>query len=257
MCNKIAIMIKCGGLRRIGGIAAAAFVISLPLSAQIAIQGVTVSATQAILQYTSPVPDPCSLQVADMNRAISITSVAQANGLVTVQTAAPHGLLAGAVVYLENSGAWNGWQVLTAVPSTTSFVFANAALGGVSGGNAGVLVDDVNPALFSGANLDSRVGSISTGQTTGPGHSSRGLKTAAEVVRLLSANAAPMLRSMAIAIPVPCRLSRAIISRSRAAPRPSIRTFALPISLWATLLTTGRRRSSQSRQLRLSHNSME
>src|SRR5579871_4849761 len=117
MCNKIAIMIMSGGLRRIGGIAVA-FVLSSPLSAQIAIEGVTVSATQAILQYTSPVPDPCSLQVADMNRAISITSAAQSNGLVTVQTAAPHGLFAGAMIYLENSGAWNGWQILTSVPST-------------------------------------------------------------------------------------------------------------------------------------------
>jgi hypothetical protein len=170
MCNKIAIMITCGGVRRISGLAAVAFVLSLRLSAQIAIEGVTVSATQAILQYTSPVSDPCSLQVADMNRGISIASVAQSNGSVTVQTAAPHGLLAGAVIYLGNSGAWNGWQVLTSVPSTTSFVFANAASGGASGGNAGVLIDDVNPALFSGGNLDSRAGSISTGQTTGPGH---------------------------------------------------------------------------------------
>ena len=170
MYNKIVKMSTRGGLRRISELAAVACVLSSPLSAQIAIAGVTVSATQAILQYTSPVADACSLQVADMNRAILIASVAQSSGQVTVQTAAPHGLLAGAVIYLENSGAWNGWQVLTSVPSSTSFVFASVASGGVSGGNAGVLVDDVNPALFSGANLDSRDGSIATGQTTGPEH---------------------------------------------------------------------------------------
>jgi hypothetical protein len=167
MFNKVAVMNTCGHLRRITQLAVAAIVLSFPLSAQIAIENVTVSATQAILQYTSPVSSACSLRVADMNRSISITSVAQSNGLVTVQTAAPHGLLPGAVIYLENSVAWNGWQVLTSVPSSTSFVFANAASGGASRGNVGVLVDDVNPALFSGANLDSRAGSISTGQTTG------------------------------------------------------------------------------------------
>src|SRR5215475_5235318 len=99
MFNKMAVMNTCGHLRRITELAVAAFALSCPVSAQIAIGSVTVSATQAILQYTSPVPDACSLQVADMNRSISITSVAQSNGLVTVQTAAPHGLLAGAVIY--------------------------------------------------------------------------------------------------------------------------------------------------------------
>ena len=72
MCNKIAVMNLCGGLRRISALLAIAFVLSFPLSAQIAIQSVTVSATQAILQYTSPVSDACSIQVADMNRAIAI-----------------------------------------------------------------------------------------------------------------------------------------------------------------------------------------
>jgi hypothetical protein len=165
MSTKIGLMSLSRSMRRISALAVVAFASSLTLSAQIALEGVTVSATQAILQYTSPVASACSIQVADMNRAISIASVAQANGLVTVQTGAPHGLLAGAMIYMENSGAWNGWQVLTSVPSPTSFVFASSASGGASGGDAGVLVDDVNPALFIGANLDSRPGSISTGQT--------------------------------------------------------------------------------------------
>lgn len=138
-------------------------------SAQIAISSVTTTATQAVLQYTSPVQQACSVQVADMNRSITVGSVAQSNGSVTIQTLAPHGLVTGTVVYLENAGAWNGWQTITSVPSTNSFVFASSASGGVSGGNVGVLVDDVNPNLFPGANLDSRPGSVSTGQTAGSG----------------------------------------------------------------------------------------
>ena len=103
----------------------------LALHAQIAITGVATTATQAILQYTSPVAGACSVQVADMNRAIAITSGTQAAGLVTLQTKAPHGLLAGAVVYIENTGVqgWDGWQTIVSVPATSSFIFSSAAAG--------------------------------------------------------------------------------------------------------------------------------
>ena len=140
-----------------------------PLAAQISVTAVTTSPTQAIVQYTSPVTQACSIQVADMNRAISITSATQTNGQVTAQTAAPHGLLSGAEIYLENSGSWNGWQTVLSVPTNNSFVFASSAAGGATGGNVGVLADDVNPALFSGANQDSRAGNITDGQTAAPG----------------------------------------------------------------------------------------
>ena len=148
---------------------ALAAAILFPAAAQIAVIGVTTSPTQAIIQYTSPVDQVCTIQVADMNRAVTITSASQANGQVTAQTATPHGLLPGAVIYLENSGSWNGWQTILSVPTASSFLFASSAAGGASGGNVGVLVDDVNPALFSGANQDSRDGNIIGGQTAAPG----------------------------------------------------------------------------------------
>jgi hypothetical protein len=140
---------------------------ALALHAQIAITGVATTSTQAILQYTSPVAAACSVQVADMNRAIAITSGAQAGGQVTLRTNAPHGLLAGAVVYIENSGVpgWDGWQAIVSAPTTSSLVFSSAATGSTSQGNVGVLVDDVNPALFAGADQDSRPGNVTTGQT--------------------------------------------------------------------------------------------
>jgi hypothetical protein len=62
--------------------------LSAQMSGQIAIASVTATATQAILQYTSPVAQACRIQVADMNRAITVASVSQANGQVTIQTAA-------------------------------------------------------------------------------------------------------------------------------------------------------------------------
>jgi hypothetical protein len=156
-------------VRRLSALPGLVALLSYPLMGQIDVTGVTTSPTQAIVQYTSPIEQACSIQVADMNRAITITSATQSSGQVTAQTAAPHGLLVGAVIYLENSGAWDGWQTLLSVPTNSSFVFASAATGGATGGNVGVLVDDVNPALFTGANMDSRSGNIINGQTAAPG----------------------------------------------------------------------------------------
>lgn len=128
--------------------------------AQLGGVSVTPSVNQAVLQYVSPSSAACSIQVADMNRTITVTSVAQVSTTVTMQTSGLHGLLTGAVVYVEGSGVWNGWQTITAVPSVMSFSFVSALTGGTSGGNVGVLIDDVNPTLYTGSNLDSRAGNI-------------------------------------------------------------------------------------------------
>src|SRR5580658_3497900 len=156
-------------LKRISILAAA----PLALFAQINVTGVSTTETQAILQYTSPIQAACSLKVADMDRSLAMASATQSAGQVTVQTNAPHGLLTGAVVYIENSGvsAWNAWQTVTAVPSPSSFTFLNATAGTAAAGNVGVLVDDVNPALFSGADQDSRPGNITAGQMLAAGQS--------------------------------------------------------------------------------------
>ena len=139
----------------------------LVLAAQITVTGVSTTTTQAILQYISPVETACSVRVADMDRAIEIASGMQANGQVTIQTNAPHGLLTGAVVYIENSGVvvWNGWNTITSVPTAASFTFANATVGASAQGTVGVLVDDVNSVLFAGADQDTRPGNVATGQT--------------------------------------------------------------------------------------------
>jgi hypothetical protein len=155
--------------KRISVLAAA----PLALFAQINVTGVSTTVTQAILQYTSPVQAACSLKVADMDRSVSMASATQSSGQVTVQTNSPHGLLTGAVIYIENSGvsAWNGWQTITAVPSPSSLTFLNATGGTAAAGNVGVLVDDVNPALFSGADQDSRAGNITAGRMPVAGQS--------------------------------------------------------------------------------------
>src|SRR5271157_3834184 len=125
--------------------------VAIPLIAvaQITVTGVSTTATQAILQYSSPVQQACSLKVADMNRLISIASGVSAinrslpigsggweapkRGVggarliasVTITTAAPHGLLPGAVVYLEGSGVdgWDGWRTIDSAPTPASFTF--------------------------------------------------------------------------------------------------------------------------------------
>lgn len=137
--------------------------LSCPLLGQISVDQITTSSTQAVLQFRSPTAGPCTFEVADMNRAITVVSIGFVSGEATVYTKTPHGLQTGAIVYLENSGGANGWHTINAVPSSVSFQF-QASTGGAGGGNVGVLVDDVNPALFTGANSDARDGSLSTAQ---------------------------------------------------------------------------------------------
>ncbi len=130
---------------------------SLPVSIS-----VTTTSTQAVLRYTPPAGQACSLKVADMDRGIVIVSAVQASGIVTVTTRSGHGLLPGATIYLENTGVsgWDGWQTIASVPTPTSFTLANVTSGSAGAGNVGVLVDDVNPALFPGADQDSRPGNL-------------------------------------------------------------------------------------------------
>ncbi len=128
------------------------------LHGQINLSSVSATVTQAIISYSSPVGQACSLQVADLNRQISIVSAAGAN-TITVVTEAPHGLLPNAVVYIQSPvAAWNTWQTIVSVPNPTTFTFNNPVSGSSAGGTVGVLVDDVNPVLFPGADQDSRTG---------------------------------------------------------------------------------------------------
>jgi len=101
-----------------------------------------------------------------MNRQITITSGVLSSGVVTVTTLSPHGLLPGSVVYIERSGVngWNGWQTVSAVPGPTSFSFPSAVAGSTTSGNVGVLIDDLNPNLFPGADQDTRTGNPNSGQ---------------------------------------------------------------------------------------------
>lgn len=140
----------------------------LPSLALAQIGNVQVSATptQAILTYNSPIVGVCSVKVADMNRQITVSTASKTGSTVTITTLAPHGLLSGAVIYLEGSNsAWNGWQTVAAVlgPDTFTFISSAGTAGSTSGGNVGVLVDDINPRLFSSADQDSRPGNANNG----------------------------------------------------------------------------------------------
>ena len=133
---------------------------------QISGLSVSTTATQAILRYSSPTEQACSLKVADMNRRITIANAAQSGGVVSITTQSPHGLNPGAVVYIEGAavGGWNGWQTISAVPGTTSFSFPSGVAGSSTTGNVGILLDDLNPNLFPGADQDSRPGNLNSGQ---------------------------------------------------------------------------------------------
>ena len=105
------------------------------------------TATQAILQYASPVDQACSLKAADMNRRLTVTAGSQGGGAATITTRSPHGLAVGAMVYLEGTGVagWDGWQTVSAVADPTHFSFSSTVAGGSTAGNVGILIDDLNP----------------------------------------------------------------------------------------------------------------
>src|SRR5581483_9082024 len=63
-----------------------------------------------------------------------------------------------------SSSSWNGWQTVATVPNAVTFSFTSTlGSGSAAGGNVGVLVDDVNPRLYSGADQDSRQGNADNG----------------------------------------------------------------------------------------------
>jgi hypothetical protein len=127
---------------------------------------VSTTATQAILQYASPLEPACTLKVADLNRRIAVADGRQSSGLATITTRSPHGLAPGAMVYLDELGVagWNGWQTVIAVTDAKHFTFTSSVAGNSTAGNVGVLVDDVNPNLFPEADRDSRPGNPNNGQ---------------------------------------------------------------------------------------------
>jgi len=135
-------------------------------SSQVSGLSISTTATQAIVRYSSPIGQTCSMKAADMNRQITITGGVLSAGVATITTLSAHGLLPGSMVYIEGSGVdgWNGWQTVSAVPGATSFSFPSSAAGSSTAGNVGVLIDDLNPNLFAGADQDTRPGNPNSGQ---------------------------------------------------------------------------------------------
>src|ERR1700744_1766690 len=135
-----------------------------PLCISAQIRSITVTATRAVLSYKAPDATACTVQAADMNRGITAVSASFTGTgpyTVTITTLAAHGLLTSDQIYLENAGTWSGWQQITAITATTTFQFSSSVnTGSVSSSNVGVMVPDVNTNLFTGSNLDTRVGSV-------------------------------------------------------------------------------------------------
>ncbi len=149
--------------------------VSFPLLAAVRVDKISVTNAQAIIEYTAPDAQACTLKVADLNLNTPISSAVGNGSAVTVTC---RGLQcatsASQVVYVEGKGtgwqsAWGGWQTVASVASDgLSFTFTNSTSGTftadgstVPWGNVGALVNDVNTALFSGSNLDSRTGNLS------------------------------------------------------------------------------------------------
>lgn len=134
--------------------------LSLPMfGATVPVLQVRQTPTKLVLDYVAPNMAACTVEVADMNLPMKITSGTWSGGVVTIETGhLQNGRKVSGRVYIETTDGppqWNGWQTITAVgASGTSFSFANATNGTATGGTVGYLVNDVNTALFAGSNSD-------------------------------------------------------------------------------------------------------
>lgn len=133
---------------------------SSSLYGQFAWHGTQTTDTQAIISYNSGFSGACTLQAADMNRGIAISSATGSGTTVTVTTKTPHGLLTNDIVYIEGASvsAWNSqfFTITVASIGSSTFTFASSTSGTSTTGNIGVMPLDLRPDLFTNANLDSR-----------------------------------------------------------------------------------------------------
>lgn len=145
------------------GLLAVTFPVSL--LAQITNVRVTVSHAQALLYAVAPDASPCTVQAWGFGREIRIKSASWAAGVVTIHTVLAHGLRrTGQSIYVETSVPdWNGPQSASFVDEDT-FTFPSATTGSATSGEVGVLVNDVDTALFPGADADNRTGNIVRGR---------------------------------------------------------------------------------------------
>jgi hypothetical protein len=134
--------------------------VAMPFAAgaQIALNSIDTTDNQAVIGYIAPDATACTIQAADMNRNITAASSSAAAGVVTITTALPHGLLSGSTVYLDGAPSGNQWQQIT-VTDSTHFTFTSGVSSSITG-NVGILVPDVDTALYSGSNLDTRTGTV-------------------------------------------------------------------------------------------------
>lgn len=134
--------------------------------ASAAITNVRVEPThaQAVIFYTAPTTAVCSIKAWDMNIPIEVTSASQSAGTVTVNTRLTHAITVGQSIYIDQTGVWDGEQTVASVTDNDTFTFSSGTSGSVTTGAVGVLVHDINTALFSGADLDSRAGANQNGR---------------------------------------------------------------------------------------------
>lgn len=126
--------------------------------AAVTIQKVSATPTTMVIDYVAPNTSACTVQVADMNLPMRITSGTWSGGVVTIETShLQNRRYVGAKVFIESNGPsqWEGWQTVTAVDASgTAFSFANATSGTATSGTVGYLVNDVNTSLFASSNVD-------------------------------------------------------------------------------------------------------
>lgn len=139
--------------------------LAIQLHGAVTVSRVETTPTQAVLHYRAPSASACTIEAWDMDLPIEILSTSGNGTTLTVNTKLAHGLSASDSVWLEGTGVaqWDGAQTIATITDHDTFTITHATSGSGSSGRVGRFVNDVNTALFSGSNLDSRAGSTTNG----------------------------------------------------------------------------------------------
>jgi hypothetical protein len=130
------------------------------------VQGAT--QTQAVISYTAPAETACTVEAYNLDEDVMALEIASVANTTPIEVTLKNYVFAetGDKVYIYGNATANGYWTLTRDANDPKSFRLNgsAASGTSSGGRVAVLVHDLNPRLFAGADQDSRPGGVVSGR---------------------------------------------------------------------------------------------
>jgi len=130
------------------------------------VQGAT--QTQAVISYTAPAEAACTVEAYNLDEEVMALEIASVANTTPIEVTLKNYVYAetGDKVYIYGNATANGyWTITRDANDPKSFTLnGSAASGTSSGGRVAVLVHDLNPRLFAGADQDGRPGGVVSGR---------------------------------------------------------------------------------------------